>query len=232
MARLASGLAALAVWSLAAAPAQAQVCLDCFTELLGANPFTAPVILPGQAVGTLMLGLAGPVDSAAWLPNLQGKYGLVDGVEVAGTLGYEPSLGLRAVAASAGPVTLLGTARGGYAYFRREWLVQAAAPVLWTASPDLMVRLEPGMSVIQLTGNHLTFDLAISRRVAPGTAIALVLAPDYLIAAQQWSGAASVVATRSLSPRWSVYGLGAVSVVNEVIPLGALGLTYAPPPPD
>lgn len=113
MARCAKGLIALAAWSLAAAPAQAQVCLDCFTELLGANPFTAPVVLPGQAVGTLTLGLAGPVDSAAWLPNLQGKYGLVDGVEVAGTLGYEPSLGLRAVAASAGPVTLLGTARGG-----------------------------------------------------------------------------------------------------------------------
>lgn len=68
--------------------------------------------------------------------------------------------------------------------------------------------------------------------MAPGTAIALVLAPDYLIAAQHWSGAASVVAMRSLSARWSVYGLAALSVVDEVIPLGAVGLTYVAPPPD
>lgn len=226
---LAAAAVALAP-ALQAAPAHAQVCLDCFTEVLGANPFTTPLVLPSQFLWNATLGLAGPVEDPSWLPNLQGKYGLVDGLELAGTLGYEPSLGLRARVGQAGDVVFLGAARAGWAYFRGEWLGALAAPVLWTPGAGWLVRVEPQLTLNQVTGHHAAVDLAVSRQVLPGTALALTLSPDYRVAEQLWTGAATLAVTRSIGASWAVYGLGSAYLVDGFTPLVAVGVTHVPAP--
>lgn len=225
-------LAIAATWAAALpqAPAEAQVCLDCFTETLGANPFTAPLVLPTQFLWTGTLGLAGPYDDASWLPNFQAKYGLMEGLELLGTLGYEPSLGTRARIGALGDATLLGAARVGYAYFRSEWLAGVTLPVLWTPGPGWLLRLEPQLTINQVTGNHVALEAALSRLLAPGTSLALTVAPDYRLAEEIWTGSASLAVSRSLSPRWAAYVLASMYVVDRPTPLVAAGLTYLPLP--
>ena len=226
-------LLAAAVWGGAATPAAAQaVCLDCFTELLGANPFAAPLVLPGQLLVTGTLGLAPPLDFPTLLPNVLAKAGLRDGLEAVGTLGYEPALGLRGRLSGQEGLTVLGAGRVGYAYFRQEWLAQASLPTLWSPRPGWAFRVEPQVTLNAFTGNHLVLELAASFAVAPGTAVMAVLAPDYRVAVEQWTGAASLGLSRSLSPRWATYALASVYVLDQVNPLVAAGLTYTPPPLD
>lgn len=225
-------IAAALASALPAAPACAQVCLDCFTETLGANPFTTPLVLPSQFLWTGTLGLAGPVDDPSWLPNFQGKYGLMDGLELQGTLGYEPSIGARARAFALGDLTLLGAARLGYAYFRTEWLGALAVPVLWTPGTGWLVRLEPQFTLNQVTGNHLALEAALARQVSPGTSLALTLAPDYRLAEELWTGSATLAVSRSLTPHWAAYALASLVVVDRAVPLVAVGLTYVPIPSE
>jgi hypothetical protein len=217
--------------AIAPAPARAQVCLDCFTETLGANPFAAPVVLQGEALVSGTLGLAGPYDNASLLPNLLARYGVRDGLELTATLGYEPSLGARAALATPGPITVLGAARFGYAYFRTEWLGEASLPLLWS-SDGWSLRAEPQVTFNQITGNHVALELAIARLVAPGTSIALVVAPDYRVAERLVTGAVTIAGSRTLSPRWAAYVLGSLYVIDRPTPLVAVGLTYLPPPRD
>jgi hypothetical protein len=225
-------LATLATLATAVAPpsAHAQVCLDCFTETLGTNPFAAPLVLPHEYLLTGTLGLAGPFNSPTWLPNLLAKYGLRDGLELEGTLGYEPAFGARVFAWSQGPVTLLGSARVGYSYFRGEWLGRVSVPVLWAPGSGWSLRAEPQLTVNQVTGNHLAMDLTLARLLTTDTSIALTVAPDYRLAEQLWTGSAAVALSRSFSPRWAAYVLGSVYVINQPTPLVAIGVTYLPPP--
>jgi hypothetical protein len=215
---------------LVATPAQAQVCLDCFTETLGANPFAAPLVLPNELWCSGVLGLAGPVDNPTWLPNLQLKYGLRDGLELQGTLGYEPSLGARAWLGSRGGLTALAAARAGYAYFRTEWLGELAVPLLLALDDRWSLRVEPAFTLNQVTGNHLALTLSLARLVAPGTTVGLTVAPDYRLAEQLWTGSASIAASRSFSPNWAAYALASVYVIDRPTPLAAIGLTYLPAP--
>lgn len=230
--RRATAALAAAIVGATPAPAEAQICLDCFTVTLGANPFAAPVVLPGQALFTGTLGLAGPFDRASLLPNLLAKVGLTDGVEAVATLGYEPSLGTRVVLGTAGTATLLAAGRVGFSYFRSEWLVEAALPLLLDAGGGWSLRLQPQFTVNRLTGNHLALEATAARLIAPGTSLALTAAPDYRLAEQVWSGAVTLAASRSLTPRWAAYALGSLYLIDGATPLVAMGLTYLPQPVD
>lgn len=222
------GLLAIGIHLVLATPAAALdvVCLECFDNELLSNPFAPPVLLPGQAVMIGHLGVTPPLTNPHGLPSLQGTFGLRDGTELIGNLGYEPTIGLRHVLWQAGPHSLLMGMRLGYSYFRAEQLVQLSLPWFETLG-DVAMQIEPQATMNRMTGNHLAMELALSKPLA-GTTISLILQPDYGLSDQLWSGTVSVGASHALGAQWGVFGMGSLVMVDKASPMVSVGLIYLP----